>query len=118
MPRHGTARADEELLMRFDDSQNEHALFIGWYDYMMAVNRLPVEVQVFQVWYYALYPEKLAPDVSPIPYTSLFPAMTSIDRTEQKRRLREVIAWAKQQLEYVDHELTDKQPLIFPRSAN
>lgn len=63
----GQTRDDEELLAHFDDRQTEHALFIGWYDYMMAVNQLPIEAQVFQIWYFALYPEKLAPEVSPTP---------------------------------------------------
>jgi hypothetical protein len=112
--RAGNDRTDEELLMNFDDRQNEHALFIGWYDYMMAVNRLPIEAQVFQTWYFALYPEKLAAEISSAPYTNFFPAMKEIDRTEQKRRLREVIAWAKQQPSYVDHDLTDNTPLIVP----
>jgi hypothetical protein len=110
----GTARADTELLASFGDQQNEHALFIGWYDYMMAVNQLPVEAQVFQIWYYALYPEKLAPEVSSEVYTDLFPAMKAIDRTEQKRRLRDVIVWAKQQPDCVDHDQTDNTPLILP----
>jgi hypothetical protein len=113
----GTPRADEELLAAFDDQQNEHTLFIGWYDYMMAVNRLPIEAQVFQVWYYALYPEKLAAGISSESYVSFFPAMKSIDRPEQKRRLREVIAWAKQQPRYVEDDLTDNTPLILPLST-
>lgn len=110
----GQARADDELFANFDDRQNEHALFIGWYDYMMATNRLPIEAQVFQVWYFALYPEKLAPDISPAPYTNFFPAMKGIHRTEQKQRLREVITWAKQQPSYTNDVLTDDTPLILP----
>jgi hypothetical protein len=108
----GQTRADEELLANFDDRQNDHALYIGWYDYMMAVGRLPIEAQVFQVWYFALYPEKLAPDVSPTPYIEFFPAMKETDRTERKRRLRGAIAWAKQQPLYIDDDRTDNMPLI------
>jgi hypothetical protein len=110
--RAGGDRVDEELMAAFDDQQNEHALFIGWYDYALAVNQLPIEAQVFQVWYYALYPEKLMPGISTAPYTDLFPAMKSVDRKERKRRLCEVIAWTKQQPSYVDHVLTDNTPLI------
>jgi hypothetical protein len=113
----GQTRDDEQLLAHFDDRQNEHALFVGWYDYMMATSRLPIEAQVFQIWYFALYPEKLAPEVSPTPYTNFFPAMKTIDRTEQKRRLREVIVWAKQQPCYVEDILTDNTPLILPLQA-
>jgi hypothetical protein len=55
----GKERDDRKLLKRFDDLQNDHALFVGWYDYALAVNVLPVEAQIFQVWYFALHPEKL-----------------------------------------------------------
>ncbi len=44
-------RDDEKLLARFDDEVNDHTLFIGWHDYMLAVRALPVEAQAFHVWY-------------------------------------------------------------------
>jgi hypothetical protein len=113
----GQIRADDELLANFDDWQNDHALFVGWYDYMMAVGQLPIEAQVFQVWYLALYPEKLAPEVSPTTYIEFFPSMKTIDRTEQKRRLRETIVWAKQQPSIANDDQTDKTPLILPFQA-
>jgi hypothetical protein len=47
-----------EVFIAADDV---HTLFIGWYDYMLAVGALPIEAQVFQIWYFALYPEKLNP---------------------------------------------------------
>jgi hypothetical protein len=61
--RGGIEREDSELLERFDDEVNDQALFIGWYDYRLAVGALPIEAQVFQIWYFALYPEKLNPEV-------------------------------------------------------
>jgi len=51
-------REDSELLERFEDTVNDHTLFIGWYDYALAVGALPIEAQIFQAWYFALYPEK------------------------------------------------------------
>jgi hypothetical protein len=59
----GVDRADEELLERFKDEINDHTLFVGWYDYTLATGVLPIEAQVFQIWYYARYPEKLNPNV-------------------------------------------------------
>ena len=35
--RGGIERKDRELLARFGDEVNDHTLFIGWYDYMLAV---------------------------------------------------------------------------------
>src|SRR5262249_15259978 len=46
----GIDREDSELLERFGDEVNDHTLYIGWYDYMLAVRALPIEAQIFQVW--------------------------------------------------------------------
>ncbi len=48
-----TARDDEALLADFSDRANDAPLFMGWLDYMQLTQRLPVEAQVFQVWWYA-----------------------------------------------------------------
>jgi hypothetical protein len=42
-------RDDDAVLREFTDDQNDHALFIGWYDYALAVNKLPVEAQATKV---------------------------------------------------------------------
>ena len=39
---------------------NDHVLYLGWHDYMLATTSLPVEAQVFQMWYFALYPQKIS----------------------------------------------------------
>jgi len=62
---------DLKLLRRFNDLQNDHMLFVGWYDYMLAVNAMPIEAHVFQVWYFALYPEKLNPKVDASQYDAV-----------------------------------------------
>jgi len=38
----GEERDDRKLLERFNDQQNDHALFVGWYDYAMAAKPLPL----------------------------------------------------------------------------
>jgi hypothetical protein len=58
LTRDGIERQDSDLLERFEDEVNDHTLFIGWYDYMLAVYALPIEAQVFQIWYFALYPSR------------------------------------------------------------
>ena len=58
-------RDDDRLLTQFTDEQNDHALFIGWYDYAIAVNRMPIEAQIHQRWYIALHPDKLAAEFPP-----------------------------------------------------
>jgi hypothetical protein len=87
----GKERDDEQLLAGFSDEQNDHALFIGWYDYALATRTMPIEAQVHQTWYIALYPMKLAPRHSAEPYDKVFPGLRSKPRAEQKRILKQAI---------------------------
>lgn len=86
-----TAREDEELMADFSDSANDAVLFMGWLDYMQREARLPVEVQVFQVWWYATNESRMAPHVDPTPYRSFFPDIATQHRSEQKRRLARMV---------------------------
>ena len=91
----GKERDDNDLLAKFDDLQNDHALFIGWYDYGLAVGAMPIEAQAHQVWYIALYPEKLDPKHSIERYERTFPNLRSKPRADQKRMLNEAIVKAR-----------------------
>jgi hypothetical protein len=86
MHQSGEERDDDELLARFADEQNDHVLFIGWYDYAQATQSLPIEAHVHQAWYMALHPMKLNASHSPEPYEQLFPDLRSKPRAEQKRK--------------------------------
>jgi hypothetical protein len=105
-------RQDQQLFERFDDSQNDHTLFIGWYDYALAVGSMPVEAQVFQMWYFALYPEKLNPEVDTSEYEAIFPGLQHRPRAEQKKMLRETIASARNDSTIMSDPRTDTLPLI------
>jgi hypothetical protein len=59
--RKGLQREDEELLKGFDDRQNNIALFIGWWDYLSLLKKLPVAAQVFQAWWFSLNEDSQAP---------------------------------------------------------
>jgi hypothetical protein len=87
----GIPREDEKLLQRFDDTQNDAALFIGWFDYAVFQKKLPIAAQVFQVWWYALNEEKLTSDADFATIRARFPDIRRQDRAEQKRRLRRSI---------------------------
>ncbi len=82
---------DKDILTSFDDRQNDAVLFGGWYDYMMVRKRLPIEVQVFQVWWYAIYEDKLNPWTDLDEIRQMFPKVRDEPRKEQKRRLRRVV---------------------------
>ena len=110
--RDGIEREDSELLERFGDEVNDHTLFVGWHDYMLAVGALPIEAQIFQAWYFALYPEKSNPEVDTRIYRQLFPMLPSKFRADQKRALRQVISSFREDAEVMTHPKTDPRPLM------
>jgi hypothetical protein len=44
LTRDGLERKDSVLLERFEDEVNDHTLFIGWHDYMLAVRACPSDI--------------------------------------------------------------------------
>jgi hypothetical protein len=115
--RDDTEREDSHLLEHFEDDVNDHTLFVGWYDYALAVRALPIEAQIFQAWYFALYPEKLNPEVDTTKYQRVFPPMLpSKSRADQKGALRKVISsFPKENPEVMKHPQTDARPLMLRR---
>ena len=87
---HKTARDDEELMAGFSDEKNDAVLFMGWLDYQLLTKQLPIEVQVFQVWWYATHEQSLTPGTDPMPFRTVFPDIMRFERAEQKRRLKRV----------------------------
>ena len=85
------ARDDEALMADFSDASNDAVLFMGWLNYMAVVKRLPIEVQVFQVWWYATDERRMSEKVDPTLWQTLFPNIAADTRRDQKRRLREAI---------------------------
>jgi hypothetical protein len=115
--KHATTRKDVErddrkLLKRFNDLQNDHTLFIGWYDYAMTAKPLPLEAQVFQIWYFALHPEKLNRDVDQTPYAETFPRLPTLSRKKQKQALRDVIARYRKNSDAMNDAKTERAPLM------
>lgn len=108
----GKERDDHKLFEKFTDEKNDHALFVGWYDYVLAVGTMPIEAQAFQAWYFALYPDKLNPDIDAAPYETLFPNLKHYPRAEQKRALQTAIVAARKDGAVTNDPGTDRTPLI------
>lgn len=113
--RSGDPRDDTDLLKGFDDSANDIQLFIGWLDYMRLTQQLPVAAQAFQVWWFALNPEKLKEGVDTSVFEAMFPNLSGQSRHEQKRQLRRAIDKHKKNPEIINHSKTDRRPLCLPR---
>ena len=87
-------------------------LFIGWYDYAIAVNAMPLEAQVHQAWYIALHPDKLAANFPPNLYDETFPGLRKKSRSEQKGMLNEVIERYKTDKLVMNDPRTERTNLV------
>ena len=106
-----TMRDDEALMADFTDAANDAVLFDGWLNYQTLMKRLPVEVQVFQVWWYATNEAKMNPGADPTPWRSVFPGIARQPREEQKRRLRRTIEKYRKDKSLLADPLTETEPL-------
>lgn len=108
----GKDRDDDEILQNFRDDHNDHVLFIGWYDYMRAVECYPVGAQVFQLWYFGMYPDKVNSAPAVAHAVKVFGKLQEVSRQEAKRRLRLVIQDYENDQKLLANPRTDKRPLI------
>ncbi|MET4117849.1 hypothetical protein ABIB85_004467 [Bradyrhizobium sp. JR1.5] len=113
----GLRREDDELLAAFNDTVNDAALFIGWWDYFSVTARLPLPVQVFQLWWFSLNEDKLAPGADLDTIRELFPNMMLQTRTEQKRRLRRAAEKYRHDKAVLQDSRTENNPLCFPAAV-
>lgn len=112
--RDGDKREDAELLAGFDDYHNDALLFIAWTDFMAASRSSPIEAQVFQVWFYASHPEKLARREDADRFLAVFPKLNELSRAERKAGLKAQIARARKDAIVMADVRTDSRPLVLP----
>ena len=113
--RKGRPRADDELLASFSEDENTIRLFMGWFDFGVAGNPLPIAAQVFQAWFLALDPSKINTEHGKSLRNGLerhFPNLPNIGRHQQHRRLLRMIDRYKTDREFASDERTDQRPLI------
>src|SRR5205085_10457323 len=113
--RDGSSRDDDLLLSDFRDEHNDALLFIAWTDFIAASPCAPIEAQVFQVWFYASHPDKMAKREDANRFLSAFPRLKGLPRAVQKIELKKQIAIARANSAVMADPRTDKHPLIFRR---
>lgn len=73
-------RDPNDVLEDFSDYQSDHVLIAATMDFGMLSDTKPLELLVFQFWYFAVHPEKAPkPD-----FQNMFPGIASFDRGKQK----------------------------------
>ena len=101
---------DDDLLARFTDEMNDDALMVGWTDYNRATKMIPIEAQIYLLWWRTL---KKPDRVNDLPeYEKYFPRLREKSRAEQKQMLNEVIEWARTQQELMEDPRTDTRQLV------
>ena len=102
---------DVDLMNNFSDNVNDWVLYTAWYDYMQLIRALPIEAQVFQVWFHALNFNKLDPNFDNSAYKSFFPNLTAKMRKEQKLDLLNVVKEYINDQELLNDPKTEKDSL-------
>jgi hypothetical protein len=83
-------------------------------DFGTLASARPMEAQLYPIWYFATYPEKIArPDYKEMQdgAAKLFPGLTSLDRKEQKAAGLIAIVKARRDRDLVAHPSTDRAPV-------
>lgn len=71
------------LLLGFDDEANEYMIYMAVEDCGRLLTAMPVSAQVYQAWFCACYPEKLATHITTT-FEDLFPGIRELDRSRKK----------------------------------
>ncbi len=116
--RDGKLRPDEELLIRFDDSENDELLFLGWFDYAQAAGSLPIEAHIYQRWFLARYPHVLGDDELQPTFDKIFPNIVAASRSEAKRKLRRFIERQRVDKATMNQKMIDRRKLIMNRLSH
>ena len=78
------ADRDPSSSLSFDDEENSDLLFIASLECGGLGHQLSISMQAFQIWYLALYPEKVCNDTDLVETSRrTFPALPSQSRSEQ-----------------------------------
>lgn len=112
--RDGTLREDTALLADFEDKQNDAFLFVAWTDFMRASPSSPIAAHVFQAWFYACHPEKLAATDHANRFLAAFPGMVGLSWADRKLTLKAQIAGIRTNQGLMCDPRTEPLPLVFP----
>jgi hypothetical protein len=108
--KHADRDAENEL-PGLDDQRNDHLLFLAVEDYIRFNQRSPIEFQVYQLWYLAIYVEKVADDalerVMP-GIDAIFSGIRERSRSDQKTMARNALAGAKENTSLREDPLTEE----------
>ena len=78
------ADKDPDLPLSFDEEENDHLILIAFIESGGLGHPLSFSMQAFQVWYLAMYPEKIGHDTAPVKTSQkIFPDLSMKERPQQ-----------------------------------
>lgn len=81
------ADRDPESELSFDEEENDHVIFFATLECGELGYPLSIDMQAFQIWYLATYPEKLGNETGPVKKARLaFPEIENLSREESLNR--------------------------------
>jgi len=104
-------RDPDAVLDDFDDTLNDHVLIAATMDYSVLASSKPMEVQLYPLWYFGVYPEKLMlPDMQHIKDAAdqMLPGLAAQPRKKQKAAGHSALVCSLRDKTLMDHPFTDK----------
>lgn len=86
----------DAVLDEFSDDANDAVIFVATHDFGRLVGGMPIEMQVFEVWFLACHPSKIRQGQEE-QIASLFPDISTMTRFEKKHRGLVALEWARSQ---------------------
>jgi len=78
------ADKDTNIKLTFDEEENDHLIFVASIECGELGHKLSFSMQAFQIWYLAMYPEKIGHDTEPVRKSiKIFPYLATKKRADQ-----------------------------------
>jgi len=78
------ADKDPGATLSFEEEENDHLIFVASIEFGGIGHRLSFSMQAFEIWYLALYPDKIGDDTDPVKKSkTIFPSLSGRTRSEQ-----------------------------------
>ncbi|WP_373379923.1 hypothetical protein [Cupriavidus nantongensis] len=104
------ADRDPDAVVDFDENVAESMVFLAVEDYLRLNRRMPIEMQVYQLWYLAINPEKLSGEAMADlkrPIAQAFPGIADLYRSEQLAMGHRVLMGARNDAELIADPATE-----------
>jgi hypothetical protein len=81
------ADCDPDGVLAFEESDNDHLIFVASLECGGISHPLSFSLQAFQIWYLAMYPEKVGRETEPVRQSvATFPGLSQFERPAQLKR--------------------------------